>query len=271
MALMVGSEGVRAAIAAQIEEFAQGGNGAGVRSVLVKALGDPQLTVAHQADRVLPAASLAKMILGVALFESGEHGDLDLDARVRIGDLPSTMYPSVLQAFDPDSTVTIRELCGLSLVTSDNPAAEHIRSVLGQDRIDSAIKNLRLNSTVFPVGFSERELGPLGRANTTTAEDMMRLIEYIDQKPHLEPLRRYLVNYLRNDRIPSRLDDDVPVRHKTGSLRGVVNDAGIVLHPYTPIAMVFLTDGQSDNVRTAQEIGELSDRIVRIITDGATL
>ncbi|MFF7991832.1 serine hydrolase [Kitasatospora xanthocidica] len=264
---MVESDGLRSAIAAQIEEFVSAAD-TGVRSVLVKALDTPRLTVAHQADLVLPAASLAKMILGVALFDSAERGEVDLGVRVRIDSLPSTMYPSVLQAFDPDSTVTVRELCGFALVTSDNPAAEHIRAVLGQERIDATIKTLGLQSTTFPAGFSERELGPLGRANTTTAEDMLRLIEHIDRTPHLDPVRRYLVNYLRNDRIPSRLDDDVPVRHKTGSLRGIVNDAGIVLHPAGRIAMVFLTEGQSDNVRTAQEIGEVSERIVRIIAEG---
>ncbi|MFG2908145.1 serine hydrolase [Kitasatospora sp. NPDC048286] len=242
-----------------------------MRSVLVKTLDGPRLTVAHRADQVLPSASLAKMILGVALFDSAERGELDPDERVRVGTLPSTMYPSVLQALDPDSTVTVRELCGFALVTSDNPAAEHVRTVLGQERIDATVKAVGLHSTSFPAGFSERELGPLGRANVTTAEDMLRLVEHIDRTPHLEPVRRYLVNYLRNDRIPSRLDDDVPVRHKTGSLRGIVNDAGIVLHPANRIAMVFLTEGQTDNVRTAQEIGEVSERIVRIIAEGSAL
>ncbi|MFE4516039.1 serine hydrolase [Kitasatospora sp. NPDC056783] len=265
---MADSDGLRSAIAAQIEGFATA-DGAGVRSVLVRTLDGPRLTVAHGADLVLPAASLAKMILGVALFESAERGGLDLDERVRIGSLPGTMYPSVLQALDPDSTVTVRELCGFALVTSDNPAAEHVRAVLGQERIDATIKAVGLHRTAFPAGFSERELGPLGRANTTTAEDMLRLVEHIDRTPHLKPLRHYLVNYLRNDRIPSRLDDDVPVWHKTGSLRGIVNDAGVVLHPARRIAMVFLTEGQTDNVRTAQEIGEVSERIVRIITEGA--
>ncbi|MEV7773187.1 serine hydrolase [Kitasatospora sp. NPDC086791] len=267
---MVDSDALHSAVTAQIEGFASAADG-GVRSVLVKTLDAPRLTAAHQADLVLPAASLAKMILGVALFESAERGEIDPGARVRIDSLPGTMYPSVLQAFDPDSTVTVRELCGFALVTSDNPAAEHLRAILGQGRIDTTIKALGLHSTAFPAGFSERELGPLGRANTTTAEDMLRLIEYVDRAPHLEPVRRYLVNYLRNDRIPSRLDDDVPVRHKTGSLRGIVNDAGIVLHPAARIAMVFLTEGQSDNVRTAQEIGEVSERIVRIIAEGAAL
>ncbi|MGA5819421.1 serine hydrolase [Kitasatospora sp. NPDC094028] len=266
---MVDADEVRAAIAAQVEEFASV-NDAGVRSVLIRTLGDgPEITVAHEADRVLPAASLAKMILGVAFFEWAERGELDPDTRVRIGALPTTRYPSVLQALDPDSTVTVRELCGFALVTSDNPAAEHVRAVLGQERIDATIKATGLHATAFPAGFSEQELGPLGRANTTTAEDMLRLIEYIDRTPHLEPVRRYLVNYLRNDRIPSRLDDDLPVRHKTGSLRGIVNDAGIVLHPAVPVAMVFLTEGQSDNVRTAQEIGQVSERIIRIVGDGA--
>ncbi|MCC9307573.1 class A beta-lactamase-related serine hydrolase [Kitasatospora sp. RB6PN24] len=262
-------DSVRAAVAAQVDEFVNSGGGEGIRSILVKTFGGPAITVEHLPDRVLPAASLAKMILGVALFEAGERGELDLDTRVRIGDLSTTMYPSVLQALDADTAVTVRELCGFSLVTSDNPAAEYVRAFLGQERIDAVLKDLRLDSTVFPAGFSERELGPLGRANTTTAADMLRLIEYIDRMRHLEPMRRYLVNYQRNDRIPARLDDDVPVRHKTGSLRGVVNDAGIILHPAVRIGMVVLTDGQVDNTRTAQEIGEVSERIVRIITAGA--
>ncbi len=268
MTLMADSAGLRTAVAAQVKDFVDAGR-TGVRSVLVSTLGAPRLTVGHAADQVLPAASLAKMILGVALFEAGERGDIDLDTRVEVARLGRTMYPSVLQALDPESTVTVRELCGFSLVTSDNPAAEYVRALLGRERIDAVLKDLRLDSTVFPAGFSERELGPLGRANTTTAHDMLRLVEYVDQAPHLDPLRRYLVNYQRNDRIPARLDDDIPVRHKTGSLRGVVNDAGVVLHPVVPVAMVFLTDGQSDNVRTAREIGEVSERIVRIITEGA--
>ncbi|WP_329496026.1 serine hydrolase [Kitasatospora herbaricolor] len=260
---------IRASVAAQVAGFVDAGGGVGERSVLVKTLGHPEFTVGHQMDKVLPAASLAKMILGVALFEAGGRGDLDLDERVRVGDLGRTMYPSVLQAMDSETALTVRELCGFSLITSDNPAAEYVRALLGQERIDAVIKDLRLDSTSFPAGFSEPELGPLGRANVTTAEDTLRLIEHIDRTARLEPLRHYLVNYLRNDRIPSRLDDDVQVWHKTGSLRGVINDAGVVLHPAVPIVLIFLTDGQADNVRTAQEIGEVSERIVRTVAAGA--
>ncbi|MFE2723522.1 serine hydrolase [Kitasatospora sp. NPDC059327] len=78
----------------------------------------------------------------------------------------------------------VRELCGFSLVTSDDPAAEYVRDALGQERIDATIKDLRLSSTAFPAGFSERELGPLGRANTTTATDTLRLIEHIERTRH---------------------------------------------------------------------------------------
>ncbi len=128
MTPMVDAARTQAAVAAEVKKFVEAGNDAGVRSVLVRPLGSPHLTVAHLADRVLPAASLAKMILGVALFEAGGRGELDLDTRVRVADLGRTRYPSVLQALDPESTLTVRELCGFSLVTSDNPAAEYVRS-----------------------------------------------------------------------------------------------------------------------------------------------
>ena len=259
--------GVTEAVEAQVRAFGNAGDG--FRSVIVKTLSTPAIYVAHDAVRVTPAASIAKLILGVGLFEAADRGELDLDERVRVSELSSTMYPSVIQALDPSGSLSVREVCGFAIITSDNPATEYIRHLLGQERIDAVIKDLGLDATVMPAGYSERELGPLGRANTTTAEDVLRLVEHVHTAPHLDSLRRYLTNYQRNDRIPARLDDNVPVEHKTGSLRGVVNDAGVVLHPRTPIAMVFLTDQQADNVRTATEIGEVSERIVRIVTEGA--
>ncbi|MEY9937026.1 serine hydrolase [Streptacidiphilus sp. MAP5-3] len=259
---------IQEAVEAQVQAFAAA-SADGSRRVVVKTLGSPAVYVAHEAQRVTPAASVAKLILAVGLFEAARRGEIDLDQRVRVGDLSRTMYPSVIQALDADTTLSVREICGFAMVSSDNPATEYIRHLLGQERIDAVIKDLKLESTVMPVGFSEAELGPVGRANTTTAEDMLRLVEYIHDSEHLDVLRRFLTNYQRNDRIPARLDDEVPVEHKTGSLRGIVNDAGVVLHPQVPIAMVFLTSQQTDNVRTATEIGEVSERIVRIITEGA--
>lgn len=69
----------------------------------------------------------------------------------------------MLQALDLESALTSRELCGFSLITSDNPAADYLRQLLGQDRIDTVIKDLQLTSTRMLAGFSEQPADKDGR------------------------------------------------------------------------------------------------------------
>ena len=63
-----------------------------------------------------------------------------------------------------------------------------------------------------------------------------------------------LTNNLRNARIPALLDEDVVVAHKTGSLDGVVNDAGIVSRGATAFIVAFMCDRQTDPIATQNEI-----------------
>ncbi len=56
------------------------------------------------------------------------------------------------------------------------------------------------------------------------------------------------------------LPDEVVVAHKTGSLRGVVNDVGVIHAEAGPLTVCFLTDGQPDPAATSADIGRCALR-----------
>jgi len=237
------------------------------RSVAVHLLDGPPLRAEIAADIPRPAGSLLKLLPALALYKAAKRSELDLDTSVTRGSLGTTAYPSILAAFPDDRPLTLREVCAFSLITSDNPAAEQIRNLVGSARIAEICRELRLGQTRLNVGFSDDDLGVSGRRNVSTAREALQLIEHVEGAPGLDELRHFLVNNLRNTRIPARLDDEVPVMHKTGTLASVVNDVGMVHHPAGRIALAYLCDNQQDTALASIDIGDSALRIVEIMTE----
>lgn len=231
-----------------VEEFVQGG---GIRAVVLRSLRGPTVNIEVNAKRAFPGASLLKLPLAIAVYEQ-----VDIQQRVRRAELGRTAYPSILEVFDEDHEFTVGELCRLMLATSDNPIPVHLMKLVGMDAVTATARRLGAVDTVMRVGFSDPELGAAGRASTTTAADIAAILRYLATAAHLRPLITALRNSMRNFRIPLRLPDELPVAHKTGSLLGVVHDAGILYGRDIDLIAVFLTDGESDSAATSTHIGD---------------
>ena len=237
------------------------------RSAAVQVLDAPSLCAEVAADAVRPAASFLKLLPALALYDAAARGELDLDSTVPRRELGGTAYPSILEAFEGGRPLALREVCAFSLMTSDNPAAEYLRTLVGPDRIRQICGNLRLSRTAMIVGFTDQELGAVGRHNVSTAREALRIIEHIDSSPRLGELRRFLVNNQRNTRIPVRLEDEIPVMHKTGSLATVVNDVGVIHLPRARIALAYFCANETDTALASIAIGDSALRVVEIVSE----
>src|SRR6202007_922035 len=102
--------------------------------------------------------------------------------------------------------------------------------------------------------FSEQELGPKNRMNVLTADAVVSLFSVLKSQPLYADLVVALKNNLRNNRIPAMLPEHVAVIHKTGSLDGVANDAGIVEDDKVSFTVAYLTDKQRDPIQTSKDI-----------------
>ncbi len=225
------------------------------RSVAFEAYHPVTFKVAIKGDEPRPAASVMKVPLAMAVYRSASRGEIDLEARVPASLFPPTRYVSILAAFAPDHMLSVREICRLTLMTSDNPLAVHLGKLVGFDAVNAVLEETGSRQPCrMAAGFTEAELGPANRVNVLTAGAAARLLHAVWTSPVYADLALALRNNLRGNRIPALLPERLQVMHKTGSLEGVVNDVGIVSDGNLAFTLAFLCDRQVDPLQTSTEI-----------------
>ena len=217
-----------------------------------------------------PVASVIKVALVMALFDHAHAGLLDLNEQVPIAALGATRYCSIMKAFDRDRTLSLKELAAIALITSDNPVAVLLEQRVGREAVGDVLVRAGMTggATAMQAGFREDELGVKNRANVMRALDVLKLFQLLRSERRYGAIVLALENNLRNARIPALLPDEVVIAHKTGSLDGVVNDAGIVRLGVETFVAVFLSDRQADPLATSNDIAMCSQELFELILVG---
>ncbi|WP_019157900.1 serine hydrolase [Brevibacterium senegalense] len=221
--------------------------------------GQPLLT--HDADRVLPTASMGKVLLLLEVLKQAEAGRLDLAAPLPIAPAHEVADSGLLHLF-LDRTVTVEDACLLVAAVSDNLATNALADLCGLDAVRATGGDLGLAHTAFldairdergpqhpsaPSCGSARELAHLfallhaGEAVSPTVS--ARVLELLAAGAdtsmvagglHLDPLAH---------RDP---DGGVLLRHKTGHDAGVRADAGVVIGPAAALSYAVLAQWSPD-------------------------
>lgn len=246
--------------------LARFGGAEGGRSAAVVSLRGVALRVAHDADAVRPAASVLKLAVAGAALAAEREGALDLEAPIRCAELAEVDGPSVLGVLGADHELSLRELCGVALATSDNPAAEAVLRRVGGERVRRLLDGLGLTRTTLANGYDQRGVDDARRSTTTAAEALILARELIHGDREIS---RMLECSVRNTRIPLRLPEGTRAPHKTGSLRDVANDVGVVYGEQTDLAVAFLCEGQVDTARTSIAIGDCVAELRRAVGEAA--
>lgn len=261
-------------------------------------VGKPEAAVGINMDELYPTASTFKIPLLYALYQMVDRGEIDLATRVTIEAQHRVPGSGVLQDLDVGLQPTVRDLAMLMTIVSDNQATDMLYAMVGTQRIHTAMAELGLPGIEVPldcrallydyVGMDTRnpehtyELF-LERAraqqynregvawsdkagsgnNLTSPRDMARLCELIEQGVGLSATAREgvldtLKRQKYNERIPAGLPEGVVVAHKTGSIKGVRNDAGIVYAPAGPYVIALYSKGLSDEKGGVDALAGLS-------------
>ena len=235
----------------------------GTVAVIAQPKADPSQTVSLNASVKLPSASVIKAAIACAAVDKA---GLDLTQPIKRGDLDETFYCSILHAFDPDDTLTLKSLIGLMLIVSDNPATTAVLERVGMDTVNAWLAANGMADTHVEIGFDDASLGAPLRANLTTASDCLTLLHLIDQTTRYGFIKRMLANNLRNERIPKRLPDDAVIAHKTGTLNGLVHDIAIVESPVAAYYLVVLAEGLEDDAGFAQDLAAFSETVYGVMS-----
>lgn len=193
-------------------------------------------------NEIMEAASLIKLPVIAALYKEAEEGFINLNTRYSLKDSDKVGGSGSLIGRPAGSTYTYRELAEYMGQQSDNTAFNIVRRILGEEKIERAIKDLGMKDTVL-------------ETNETSTKDIAVFFEklwkgdYIS-KDSADEILGFLTETIYEKHLKAGIPD-TRVAHKYGREVHVVNDAGIV-YSDKPFVLAILTKGviekEADNV-----------------------
>ncbi|MCG8431229.1 MAG: class A beta-lactamase-related serine hydrolase, partial [Candidatus Omnitrophica bacterium] len=214
-------------------------------------------------DRKFPAASMVKLPLMLAVYDSVHGGAVTLQDELILKGRHKVGGSGRLKALPSGRSFTVEELVSLMISASDNAATNMLI-----ERIDFR----PLNRWFDDFGLRDTNLGRMmmdfrfrrkGVENYTSARDVSLVLErlyrgeFIDKEFSGRCLGHLMEQKTKN-RIPAFLPEDTPVAHKTGLERGVCHDAGIVYTPQGDFLVCVLTQGAPSHKNAKRFIGRIA-------------
>ncbi len=238
--------------------------------IAIQRLGD-NATWQRQASRRFPAASTIKLAILAAVARSIDTGDVDPAGFVPIQPASRVAGSGVLTWLSDDVQLSARDLAYLMIAISDNTASNALIDLVGTRRIAATIQALDLTGTEL----NRRFIGRLPQAgepdNWTTATDLVKLLAMVSGRSAASPERcRWMHDLLsrqqHRDRLARQLPETVRFAGKSGSLPGIVHDAGLLSGPGGTVAVAVLTEGSEDEYAMDVLIGKIGVAAARLIT-----
>ncbi len=244
----------------------------GVVAIKIKYLKTGE-TFEHQANRVLPSASMIKLPIMVAAYEAAATGRISLDDRIVLKESDKVPGSGILTPhFSAGAEITLRDATRLMMSWSDNTATNLVIDAIGIRATNQLLDRLgysriRLNSKVFlrsasiaPERSKKYGLGQMPPDETVALlerlvagdpfgaglgqgygkADAKRVAEMV--KEMMEHLRSCQHHNMTNRFLP----EDVVVAHKGGSVSSSRCDSGIIESPVGPIVYCIMTTDNED-------------------------
>lgn len=192
------------------------------------------------------AASVIKLPILVAVFHEISQGRLRRDDIIRLSSGDKVPSCGALNYMHSGLDVTIKDLCNLMIILSDNTATNMLIRALGIERANAVFAQYGLKSTKLNRLLFDHEEQKLGKENYFTPAEIGMLLEDIYNKQVVsEAVSDEILDTLKlqqlNAKIPYLLPKNIRVAHKTGEDSGTTHDVGIVFAD-TPFILCFASN-----------------------------
>ena len=221
----------------------------------------------HHEHQVLPSASLIKLPILAAFWETIRLGQLDPAERVRVPYQARVEGTGVLKALAPNLEPTWSDLATLMITVSDNVATNLIIDRLGFEAIQAWIDGAGLRDTRLERRMLDRNAMSEGKSNVTSAADIEALLFAVatgtcGSAYGSRQMRRALDAQQIQDRLARRVPSTVRVINKTGNFADVTHDAGIMMWPGGTLVVAVLTQGVSPIWQAMDTIADIAVALV---------
>jgi beta-lactamase class A len=232
------------------------------------------LVIKHRSLERFPLASIQKLLLVMTFLAKVDAAQESLTRRVQITEAElDHSYSKITDRYPHGVTLPISELCALTIIDSDNTAADVLTKVVGGPHVVTKyIRSLDIRDV--NVDRFERELPKSADVSevrdTATPEATAQLALMLITKSPLSPAStRQLLSWMYATRTgDTRFRAGVPtgwrVADKTGSYKNAANDVGILYppSPHRPIAVACYVHGVATTDEGSRAIAEITRAVV---------
>ncbi|GAA6620023.1 serine hydrolase [Scytonema sp. NUACC26] len=189
-------------------------------------------------DKAFPAASTIKFPILIALFQEIEAGRVSFDESLVMRRDLVAGGSGDMQDKSVGSRFTVLQTATKMMTISDNTATNMIIDRLGgQAVLNQRFHNWGLQNTTI-----RNFLADVNGTNTTSAKDLVKLSALVTNNQLINNTSRAqvleMMRHCHNQSmLPSGLGAGATIAHKTGTLRFVLGDAGII---QTPSGKIYL-------------------------------
>lgn len=191
----------------------------------------------------MPAASTIKLPILVAFFQDVDAGKVDLKEKLVMEPEMIAGGSGNMQYSKPGTEYTALETAKRMITISDNTATNMlIKRLGGPNLLNQRFATWGLNATAI-----HERLPDLTGKNQTSAVDLTHLLVQVNQGELVSlPARDQMLGMMRAVQnkalLPKGLDNKATIAHKTGDIKSMLGDVGIVDTPtgrrYAVVVMV---------------------------------
>jgi beta-lactamase class A len=222
----------------------------------------------YNAKRLFPSASVIKIPIMAAVFKYLKEKKIPETRKLTLKRHHKAPGAGKLKYCRTGSKFTIIELVERMITESDNTATNMLVEFLGFDYLNRSFAEFGLKSTNISRNVMDMKKLKLGIENYTTPEDIGYLLRQIYFKKVIdEYTSEKMLNILLRQKVNDRITRGVPagckVAHKTGLMRNVCHDAGIVFHPNGVFIICVFTENITNYSTAKNFIATVSSIISR--------
>lgn len=236
----------------------------GILGVAIKDLSSGKTFFLNE-NEVFPQASSIKITILLEVLKQVEEGRLKLDEfinltpEVKVGGGPILAFLG-----NPSLRISIKDLCILMVVLSDNTATNILIDRVGMKAVNERLISLGLTQTKLRRKMMDLKAAEEGRENISTPLEMMTLLEKVWKGSVLSPAsRQEFFNILalpKDSPLQQAVPEGIVVADKPGELEAVRCDSGVVFlkkHPYLICVMTTYLSPEADGNAVIRKIGRL--------------
>ncbi len=216
--------------------------------------------VSLNAETVFPTASVIKVPILVEVFRQVEQGSLSLDSKLSLKEKDKVGGSGILKELHAGLELTLLDLAKLMIVISDNTATNMLIELVGRDSVNKTMRKLGLHRT-FLAGKLMVEANPIELSSSTPDEMLSLLIKIYNSKVLSAATGQQILEIMKHQQYVTSMigrylpyDSDtieeggesILIASKSGSIRGVRNDIGIIWGPNCTYAVAIMTKDCKD-------------------------